>query len=295
MVTGIGMATGTGDQDRRQDRQRRSEAVPGAGADRAAARAQAGPASAFATAAISHSDSLAYDPEAAAHLTAARRTGSCLAGKGLQERKPTNAPSGRCGASHRRQGARGNAVGKCAFIQCGQLSLLSTSPWQARAGGSAAGWAVPGWGRARTRACRARGAFPAPSLCAPEQPGRAGGPAGGRSSRQRAGPPCASSWQGTEEPCPALPCSGASGAGGIPPAAAALPAQLVAAGMEQLRASPRSGHELDLSARHGSSAEFPSVPVERGRGAVFGAAVLGCGGWVSPFPAGEPRGEPWRG
>ncbi|XP_050189625.1 translation initiation factor IF-2-like isoform X2 [Myiozetetes cayanensis] len=90
------------DQDRRQDRQRRSEAAPGAGADRAAARAQAGPASAFATAAISHSDSLACDPEAAAHLTAARRARSCLAGKGLQERKPTNAPSGRCGASHRR-------------------------------------------------------------------------------------------------------------------------------------------------------------------------------------------------
>ncbi|XP_050189624.1 translation initiation factor IF-2-like isoform X1 [Myiozetetes cayanensis] len=78
------------------------QAAPGAGADRAAARAQAGPASAFATAAISHSDSLACDPEAAAHLTAARRARSCLAGKGLQERKPTNAPSGRCGASHRR-------------------------------------------------------------------------------------------------------------------------------------------------------------------------------------------------
>ncbi|XP_064507462.1 uncharacterized protein LOC135412631 [Pseudopipra pipra] len=50
-------------------------------------------------------------------------------------------------------------------IQSGNELLfnLCRSPSQPRAGGSAAGWAVPGWGRAPIHRCPAQGGFPAPS------------------------------------------------------------------------------------------------------------------------------------
>ncbi|XP_064499575.1 basic proline-rich protein-like [Pseudopipra pipra] len=50
-------------------------------------------------------------------------------------------------------------------IQSGNELLfnLCRSPSQPRAGGSAAGWAVPGWGRAPIHHCPAQGGFPAPS------------------------------------------------------------------------------------------------------------------------------------
>ncbi|XP_039241958.1 collagen alpha-1(I) chain-like isoform X1 [Pipra filicauda] len=139
------------------------QAAPGAGTDRAAGRAQAAPSSACGTSAIAYSSSLPSHPEGAAHLTPARRGRSCLGGKRLQERKPRNAPTGRCRASQRTEGPQGNRVRKGAFIQSLQLSLLCTSPSQPRAAGSAAGWAVPGWGRAPIHHCPAQGGVPAPS------------------------------------------------------------------------------------------------------------------------------------
>ncbi|XP_051632175.1 SH3 and multiple ankyrin repeat domains protein 1-like [Manacus candei] len=107
---GSGLAWGW-DGARHQDRQRRIETAPGAGADRAAGRAQAAPSSACGTWAITHSSSLPCHPEGAAHLTPARRGRSCLGGKWLQERKPRNAPTGRCRASQRREGPQGNRGG----------------------------------------------------------------------------------------------------------------------------------------------------------------------------------------
>ncbi|XP_051626547.1 collagen alpha-1(I) chain-like, partial [Manacus candei] len=89
----------------------RPQAAPGAGADRAAGWAQAAPSSACGTWAIAHSSSLPCHPEGAAHLTPARRGRSCLGRKRLQERKPRNAPTGRCRASQRREGPQANTGG----------------------------------------------------------------------------------------------------------------------------------------------------------------------------------------
>ncbi|XP_051631653.1 collagen alpha-1(III) chain-like [Manacus candei] len=58
---------------------------------------------------LSHSTSLPRHPQGVAHLTPARRGGSCLGGKRLQKRKPRNAPTGRCRASQRREGPQGNS------------------------------------------------------------------------------------------------------------------------------------------------------------------------------------------
>ncbi|XP_050192680.1 collagen alpha-2(I) chain-like [Myiozetetes cayanensis] len=262
-------------------------AAPGAGADCAAGRAQAGPTSAFGTAVISNSNSFPCDPETATHLAAARSGRWCLRGKRLQERKLKNAPIRRCRASQRREGPQGNTVGKFTFIKSLQLSLRCTSPSQARAGGSAAGWAVPGWGRARTQDCRARGGFPAPSGISPTtvevlarrpfQGQRSQtSPEGSLAPRHRSRVAVWSRLQGGVSSrgrmSRALHCpAGARGAPERPEMGESHPqpqdpAQLVAAGMEQLRASTSSGQKMDLSPRHGSSAKFTSEGWEPSHG-----------------------------
>ncbi|XP_051631654.1 skin secretory protein xP2-like [Manacus candei] len=74
------------------------------------------------------------------------------------------------------------------------------------------------------------------------------------------------------ELCPALPCrrSRRSGAQAMPPAAAGLPAQPVAAGLEQLRASASIGNQMDLSGEQGSSAKRTSQGWEPATGTAVG-------------------------
>ncbi|XP_051631671.1 translation initiation factor IF-2-like isoform X2 [Manacus candei] len=74
------------------------------------------------------------------------------------------------------------------------------------------------------------------------------------------------------ELCPALPCrrSRRSGAQAMPPAAAGLPAQPLAAGLEQLRASASIGNQMDLSGEQGSSAKRTSQGWEPATGTAVG-------------------------
>ncbi|XP_051633066.1 protein enabled homolog isoform X2 [Manacus candei] len=85
--------------------------------------------------------------------------------------------------------------------------------------------------------------------------------------------PIARGWRSCAlELCPALPCRGSphSGAQAIPPAAAGLPAQPVAAGMEQLRARASIGNQMDLSREQGSSAKRTSQGWEPATGTAVG-------------------------